>query len=310
MSHKTNPKSLRLGISQTWHSNWMSFISFSDFLHEDLLIRMYFINFIKKFGGILQNCSIKRSGSTIFIIVDFLMVRPNKKLYKKNYNKLILKFKFQNKLSLNYILEQNLQKLVKIPCKIKLINNYKKYFKLGLLKQFHLNTNTKNILVFIKFATLLGSSELLARFLALQIERSYQHKKIFGSIKQALNLKLLPNCLGVKIEFKGRLNGSSRKKLYRLSCGKVPLSTFTANIQYTQSDAFTKYGIIGIKVWIYCKYRLPINNLTFKNKKKSILKFKNKNYKLIFSNKYYDITSTAGSKISKNSKKKNKRNRR
>ena len=33
--------------------------------------------------------------------------------------------------------------------------------------------------------------------------------------------------------------------------GRIPLSTFRADIDYAESKALTTYGIIGIKVWIY-----------------------------------------------------------
>ena len=33
--------------------------------------------------------------------------------------------------------------------------------------------------------------------------------------------------------------------------GRVPLHTLRAQIDYSISEAFTTYGVIGVKVWIY-----------------------------------------------------------
>jgi small subunit ribosomal protein S3 len=56
---------------------------------------------------------------------------------------------------------------------------------------------------------------------------------------------------GIKIACKGRLGGAeiARKEGYKE--GKVPLGTFRANVDYGFTEAFTNYGTIGVKVWIY-----------------------------------------------------------
>jgi small subunit ribosomal protein S3 len=57
--------------------------------------------------------------------------------------------------------------------------------------------------------------------------------------------------LGVKVCISGRLGGAeiARSEWYRE--GRVPLHTLRADIDYGLSEAFTTYGIIGIKVWIF-----------------------------------------------------------
>ena len=56
---------------------------------------------------------------------------------------------------------------------------------------------------------------------------------------------------GIKIKLSGRLNGSEIARSEHLSQGKLPLQTLRANIDYSDRTAFTTYGTIGIKVWIY-----------------------------------------------------------
>ena len=55
---------------------------------------------------------------------------------------------------------------------------------------------------------------------------------------------------GIKIQICGRLNGAemARKEMYKE--GRTPLHTFRADIDYCQTEALTKVGLLGIKVWI------------------------------------------------------------
>lgn len=59
------------------------------------------------------------------------------------------------------------------------------------------------------------------------------------------------NVKGVKIELSGRLGGAEMSRREWLSRGTVPLHTLRADIDFAKETAFTTYGAIGIKVWIY-----------------------------------------------------------
>jgi small subunit ribosomal protein S3 len=56
---------------------------------------------------------------------------------------------------------------------------------------------------------------------------------------------------GVKVAIGGRLNGAEIARTEHLSAGKIPLHTLRAEIDFARSTAFTTYGTVGIKVWIY-----------------------------------------------------------
>ena len=49
----------------------------------------------------------------------------------------------------------------------------------------------------------------------------------------------------------GRLDGAEIARTEMLAWGKIPLHTLRANIDYSRLAAFTTYGAVGIKVWIY-----------------------------------------------------------
>ena len=55
----------------------------------------------------------------------------------------------------------------------------------------------------------------------------------------------------MKIEVSGRLGGAEMSRREWLSRGTVPLHTLRADIDFSKATAYTTYGTIGVKVWIY-----------------------------------------------------------
>jgi len=58
------------------------------------------------------------------------------------------------------------------------------------------------------------------------------------------------NAEGIKIQISGRLNGAEMARSESFKEGRIPLSTFRADIDYALHEAHTTYGRLGIKVWI------------------------------------------------------------
>jgi small subunit ribosomal protein S3 len=56
---------------------------------------------------------------------------------------------------------------------------------------------------------------------------------------------------GVKIIVSGRLNGAEIARREKLTSGKVPLQNLRADIDFAHVPAFTIFGTIGVRVWIY-----------------------------------------------------------
>jgi small subunit ribosomal protein S3 len=58
-------------------------------------------------------------------------------------------------------------------------------------------------------------------------------------------------CKGIKVRVSGRLNGAEIARSEWYLDGQLPLHTLRADVDYGFSEAFTTYGVIGVKVWIY-----------------------------------------------------------
>lgn len=91
-------------------------------------------------------------------------------------------------------------------------------------------------------------AKLVADSVAQQLERRIMFRR---AMKRAVTTALRSGALGIKISVSGRLGGAeiARTEWYRE--GRVPLQTFRADIDYALSEAFTTYGVIGVKVWIF-----------------------------------------------------------
>ncbi|MEW5744731.1 MAG: 30S ribosomal protein S3 [Nitrospirota bacterium] len=91
-------------------------------------------------------------------------------------------------------------------------------------------------------------AQLVAENIALQLEKRVAFRR---ALKRAVSSAMRFGALGIKVQCSGRLAGAeiARTEWYRE--GRVPLSTFRANVDYGFSEARTTYGKIGVKVWLY-----------------------------------------------------------
>src|SRR6476661_4089052 len=91
-------------------------------------------------------------------------------------------------------------------------------------------------------------AQLVAENVALQLERRVAFRR---AMKEAVARAMRMGALGIRIQSSGRLGGAeiARREWYRE--GRVPLHTLRAEIGYGFAQAYTTYGVIGVKVWIF-----------------------------------------------------------
>jgi len=92
------------------------------------------------------------------------------------------------------------------------------------------------------------SAQLVSENIASQLMRRISFRR---AMKKTIQACMDAGALGVRIRCGGRLAGAemARSEWYRK--GRVPLHTLRADIDYGQAGACTKYGMIGVKVWIF-----------------------------------------------------------
>lgn len=90
-------------------------------------------------------------------------------------------------------------------------------------------------------------ANLVASTIARQIEGRVSYRR---AIKMAIASAMRMSAEGIKVMISGRLNGAEMARSESYKEGRIPLSTFRADIDYALDEAHTTYGRMGIKVWI------------------------------------------------------------
>lgn len=84
--------------------------------------------------------------------------------------------------------------------------------------------------------------------IVLQLEKKINHRK---ASKRAMERAMEAGAKGIKIMVGGRIGGAEIARNEWFKQGRVPLSTFRSDIEFASLFSLTKYGKIGVKVWIF-----------------------------------------------------------
>ena len=88
---------------------------------------------------------------------------------------------------------------------------------------------------------------LVAQSIARQIEGRMFYRR---AIKQAIANTMRAGAEGIKVTLAGRIAGAEIARTEHFKEGRTPLHTLRADIDYSQAEAHTTYGRLGVKVWI------------------------------------------------------------
>lgn len=89
---------------------------------------------------------------------------------------------------------------------------------------------------------------LVAEGIAIQLEKRIAYRR---AMRRAVEMAMKMGARGIKVMCSGRLGGVEIARSEWYLRGQLPLQTLRADIDYGFTEAFTTYGQIGIKVWIY-----------------------------------------------------------
>ncbi|MFN3301545.1 MAG: 30S ribosomal protein S3 [Patescibacteria group bacterium] len=92
------------------------------------------------------------------------------------------------------------------------------------------------------------SAQIVLENIISDLEKRVPFRRV---VKRAIEQVKRAGAKGVKIVVKGRLDGVEIARQEKFSWGKMPLHTIRGDIDYSRGTAFTLYGTIGVKVWIY-----------------------------------------------------------
>ncbi len=210
MGQKTHPVGFRLQVSKDWKSTWFTENSFASELESDVKIRKYLKARLPNAG--ISKVDISRTSKTITITI--FTARPG------------------------IVIGKGGEEVNRLKDEVRQLTNTKS----------NDDGNTKNIQINISEikrpeldAALVGAN------IAHQLQKKISYRRVVSKVIQST---MRMGADGIRINVAGRLGGSEIARSEKFSEGRVPLHTLRADIDYVLTEAYTQYGIIGIKVWI------------------------------------------------------------
>lgn len=216
MGHKVSPKIFRIGLSEDWNSRWFARgPNYNQYLKEDTQIREYLNKKLKDCG--VEKVTIERSPANINVFIH--SSKPGIVIGRGGTGIEEIK---------KYIEKKIVSKVYPLTSlkrgKIKLQLNIKEISKPQL------------------------SAQIVAQNIATELEKRIPYRR---AMKRNMEATMKAGAQGVKVICSGRLDGVEIARQETLLQGKIPLHTLRADISYGRATAYTTYGTVGVKVWVY-----------------------------------------------------------
>lgn len=215
MTHRVHPYIFRIGRTATWKSRWFDMKNFAGNLREDTILREWLDKKLR--AAHVEKIEIERSPNLMHVIVS--TSRPGILIGRGGTGAEDLKNQIKKRL-------------------------------FDVRKRFGTATKPHEIRLSIEEVR---SPETHAAIAAQMIVDDIEKRMPFRRVlKQSIEkISASREVKGVKVSLKGRLDGSEMARYEKLRKGRIPLQTLRANVDYAERTAFTTYGTIGVKVWIY-----------------------------------------------------------
>jgi small subunit ribosomal protein S3 len=214
MAQKIRPNSLRLGITKNWDNRWFFKKNLNYLLEEDYLIRAEINKRVLKAG--IASIEIERVGNRCKVSIK--ASRPGLIIGRGG---------------------KGIEELKKAVDEV--VRKFRRRKNIKELPELNLNIEE------LKRTEI--SAQVTAQNIAFDLERRLHFRRV---LKQYLET-IMQNkeVKGAKIKLSGRLDGAEIARQEWLVKGRMPSTNLRADIDYGEATAFTTYGTIGIKVWIY-----------------------------------------------------------
>jgi small subunit ribosomal protein S3 len=92
------------------------------------------------------------------------------------------------------------------------------------------------------------NAQLVAEAIAEQLKKRASFRRV---MKMRMESTMQAGAKGIRISLSGRLGGAEIARTEKATIGSVPLTTLQADVNYGYAIAFTTYGTIGVKTWIF-----------------------------------------------------------
>ncbi|MEK7560962.1 MAG: 30S ribosomal protein S3 [Patescibacteria group bacterium] len=215
MTHHVHPYIFRIGQLTNWKSRWFDRKNFAAQLREDVLIREWLEKKLR--ASYVEQIECERSPGKMNIIIR--TSRPGMIIGRGGDGVERLKSDIQKRLR-------------------------------KISERFHAPSHAAEVKITVEEVRQPEShAGIVGQMIADDIERRLPFRRAMRTALQKVSASL--GVEGVKIALKGRLGGAEMARYEWVKHGRIPLQTMRANVDYASRTAYTTYGTVGIKVWIY-----------------------------------------------------------
>nr|YP_009413611.1 ribosomal protein S3 [Monotropa uniflora]ASN78968.1 ribosomal protein S3 [Monotropa uniflora] len=219
MGQKVNPLSFRLGNAQNHYSLWFAHPkNYPKNIEEDIKIRDFIQNYVEK--NIKKNVKKKIKIDSSLSVITHIEIKK-----KFDLIDILIYVGFKN------LIKESLIKELQINLQKELIN-----------------VNKKINIVTILIAKPYRNPLILAQYVASQLKKRVPFRK---TMKMAIEKIKKTNTKGIRIQISGRLDGNDIARVAYIKKGRIPLQTIRYKIDYCSYPVETRYGLLGIKIWIF-----------------------------------------------------------
>jgi small subunit ribosomal protein S3 len=228
MGQKVHPIGIRLGITCQPSSHWYEKKAYCAlFVKEDRYIRDFVCRF--HFHCTISQIVIERRGRGVRVRILSsqigVLVGSNGKTVEK----------------LRWNLQQRCQ------C---VRQNYFRRFRMSISQVDFGKIQNLEIQVFVQqLRSIESDAQYLADFIVSELEKRVPFRRVLRMARE--RAKNQGRVRGLRLQISGRLNGSEIARTEWVRGGRVPLHTFHADLSYVYNTAYTIYGMLGVKVWIF-----------------------------------------------------------
>ncbi len=225
MGQKVHPYGFRLGVIKTWNSKWFESKNYAKWLHEDIRIRRAVKEYLMNAN--IASIEVERAASKAKVIV--YTARPGMVIGKGGKGIETLKIGNVGTAAKGETVFPGVQ-------------------------AFTSNEVFIDVQEVRKPET---NAQLVAENIASQLERRVAFRR---AMKKSIQLAMKSGAKGIRVRCAGRLGGTEIARVETYREGRVPLHTLRADIEFGTAEARTKYGVIGIKCWVFKGEVLPRRN--------------------------------------------------
>ena len=216
MGQKVHPVGFRLGVIKTWNSKWFEDKNYAKWLHEDIRIKRAVKEYLMNAN--IAGVEVERAANKVKVIV--FTARPGMVIGKGGKGIETLKI-------------GNVGTAAKGETVFPGVQSF---------------TDNEVFIDVQEVRRPETAAQLVAEGVGAQLERRVAFRR---AMKKALATAMKFGAKGVRIRCSGRLGGTVMSRVETYREGRVPLHTLRADIEFGLAEARTKYGIIGIKCWIF-----------------------------------------------------------